>query len=97
MVIDNGRSILAREYVIEIMLFLRNKDEVICSDLSGIVTSGTTRKSTIIRMKDADLISIRKVERPRLTYGIRLTPKGEMIADDIKRADDRLKGMLQNL
>lgn len=94
MVNDNGRSILSREYVVEIMLHLREEGEVICTDLSCIVTSGTTRKSTIIRMSDAGLVSIKKVERPRLTYSIELTDKGSRIADDLKRANDLLNDLM---
>ena len=87
----NGRSILSKEYVIEILLHLQNYDSVICTDLSCIVKSGTTRKNTLIQMKDADLVYIKKIDRPRLTYSISLTPKGSVVAGYIKLANEKLE------
>lgn len=92
MVNDNGRSVLAREYVVDVLLYLRENNRAICNDLSPIIRSGTTRKNTVRMMREANLITVQKVERPRLTYLIELTDTGAAVADELRRAEDLVRG-----
>lgn len=93
MVSGNQRTILSREYAVDVLLFLNGKKEVQFGDFSDIVKSGTTRKELLLSLEQVELVTIRKIERPRKTYFVSLTPLGSSIAADLKRADDRLHGI----
>lgn len=94
MVIDKASSILSAEYVAAVLLYLIDKNEIICQDLSIIITSGTTRKETLIDMRDAGLVDVRTILRPRKTYFVKLTELGLCVARDLKTAADRLDGKM---
>lgn len=86
-----NRSILSKEYVADILVFLIGKS-VICGDLDAVVKSPTTRRDTMIKLRDAGLVRIDVILKPRRTYRVTLTPLGEHVAKLLKEADDILSG-----
>lgn len=89
---ENERSILSYEYVSEILVFLLEKKTVKCADLSEVVTSPTTRRNVLKKMKEKSLVEIQTNLRPRKTYIITLTQYGTGVARKVREAYDMMEG-----
>lgn len=86
----DSRSILSHEYVSEVLVALLKKGTVKCDDLSCIITSPTTRRKVLGKMREAHLLDIRMKTSPRKTYFITLTQYGVGIAQRIREAYDMM-------
>lgn len=80
------RSVLAEPYVVDVILFLSEKGQVMATELLEVISSYRTSKGLLDRLSSTGLVNIEVVNRPRVTFKIKLTPKGKKVAEKLREA-----------
>ena len=90
---ENPKSILSYSYVVDILIFMATHDDLICSDLSVIVSNLDRRKTVYRRIVDAGLADYSVDMRPRKVYHLFLTEAGQQVAAKLLAADSIARGL----
>jgi predicted transcriptional regulator len=82
-----GVDILNEGSVVAIIRFLDSHSEARASELKAVSGNYDRLKILAERMDELGLITIKKQEKPRLTYIYKLTEKGEKVAIKLVEID----------
>jgi DNA-binding HxlR family transcriptional regulator len=68
--------------------FINDNGEAMAYELRGIIPTYDRMKRVMEGLRDAGLVEIEHIEKPRVTFKYRLTEKGKIVASKLDEIDE---------
>ena len=86
------RTILSEPYVVDLITFVDKKGTIQALDLMSVSKSYYHMFNLARELEEEGILKVFEKRAPRLTYTIKLTSKGEKIAEKLQEAKELLDG-----
>jgi len=87
---ERAGSLLATAHAVDLVLFIREKEEILAYQLREVHSNYTSMFALAGRLADAGIIEMKEQRSPRVTYTFKLTAKGKKVAEKLREAKEIL-------
>jgi predicted transcriptional regulator len=87
---SESRSILSESCAVDLLVLIRRRGEIQALDLLAVNRNYVRMFDLARDLQEDGILKIHETKVPRLTYTIKLTSKGEKVADKLREAKNIL-------